>query len=83
MADPSVMARIGNRATKVVQKSIGKCGVCNKAIQEDGCTAFGKVYHKACFKCAVCKQKIQGKFFEKDGKPYCQKDFQVRKEEFK
>lgn len=77
LADPSVQAKLGNRATKVVQqqKSIGKCGMCNKPIQEDGCTAFGKVYHKACFKCHACKQKIQGKFFERGGKPYCEKDY--------
>ena len=56
----------------------GKCGACNKPIQEDGCTAFGKVYHKACFKCHACKQKIQGKFFERGGKPYCEKDYMVR-----
>ncbi len=59
-------------------KIAGNCGTCGKAINEDGCTAFGKVYHKACFKCFVCKQKITGKFFEKDGKPYCQKDYLVR-----
>jgi hypothetical protein len=76
LTDPSVQAKIGSRATKVVQSSLGKCPTCNKSIQEDGCTAFGKVYHKACFKCFVCKQKIQGKFFEKDGKPYCAKDYQ-------
>ena len=51
--------------------------MCNKPIQEDGCTAFGKVYHKACFKCHACKQKIQGKFFERGGKPYCEKDYMV------
>jgi hypothetical protein len=44
----------------------------------EGCTAFGKVYHKECFKCCVCKKKIDGKFFEKNGKPYCSKDFEVR-----
>lgn len=77
MSDPAILAKIGNRAVKTVQRSIGNCGACNRPINEDGCTAFGKVYHKACFKCAVCKQRIAGKFFEIDGKPYCAKDFQV------
>ena len=43
----------------------------------EGCTAFGKVYHKECFKCCVCKKRIDGKFFEKNGKPYCEKDWAV------
>ena len=43
----------------------------------EGCTAFGKVYHKECFKCCVCRKRIDGKFFEKNGKPYCSKDFEV------
>ena len=55
----------------------GKCGVCKKAVGMEGCTAFGKVYHKECFKCCVCKKRIDGKFFEKNGKPYCEKDWAV------
>jgi len=73
--DPAIQAKIGNRATKVVEKTIGKCGICMKVIKEDGCTAFGKVYHKECFKCCVCKRRIDGKFFQKNGKPYCEKDY--------
>ena len=80
--DPAIQAKIGNRATKVVQRSIGKCGACAKPITEDGCTAFGKVYHKACFKCSGCRQKIAGKFFERDGKPFCQKCYTVRAKNF-
>ncbi|XP_040570094.1 uncharacterized protein [Lepeophtheirus salmonis] len=74
--DPEIQAKIGNRAVKTVQKSIGTCGICNKVVTLEGCTAFGKVFHKDCFKCCVCKKKIDGKFFERDGKPYCSKDFQ-------
>ena len=52
--------------------------MCQKPIVGvDGCTAFGKVYHKECFKCCVCKKRIDGKFFEKGGKPYCAKDWEV------
>ena len=59
----------------------GKCGICMKPIKEDGCTAFGKVYHKECFKCCVCKRRIDGKFFQKNGKPYCEKDYAVSRVE--
>ena len=55
----------------------GKCGTCAKPVTLEGCTAFGKVYHKECFKCCVCRKRIDGKFFEKNGKPYCSKDFEV------
>ena len=50
-----------------------------KPVTMEGCTAFGKVYHKECFKCCVCKKRIDGKFFEKNGKPYCAKDYEVRR----
>lgn len=80
--DPDIKAKIGNRQTKTVEKSIGKCGMCQKPIVGvDGCTAFGKVYHKECFKCCVCKKRIDGKFFEKGGKPYCAKDWEKVTEE--
>lgn len=46
-----------------------------KPVTVEGCTAFGKVYHKECFKCCVCKRRIDGKFFQKNGKPYCEKDY--------
>ena len=57
---------------------LGNCGICNKVVTDEGCTAFGKFYHKECFKCGGCRQKINGKFFERSGKPYCQKCFMVR-----
>lgn len=75
--DPEIQAKIGNRMTKTVDKQIGKCGICMKPVTVEGCTAFGKVYHKECFKCCVCKKRIDGKFFEKNGKPYCAKDYEV------
>jgi len=74
--DPEIQAKIGNRMTKTVDKQIGKCGICMKPVTLEGCTAFGKVYHKECFKCCVCKKRIDGKFFEKNGKPYCAKDYE-------
>ena len=49
--------------------------MCMKPVTVEGCTAFGKVYHKECFKCCVCKRRIDGKFFQKNGKPYCEKDY--------
>jgi len=79
--DPKVQAKIGNRMTKTINKTIGNCGICNKIVTDEGCTAFGKFYHKECFKCTKCKQKITGKFFERNGKPYCEKDFSKLQDE--
>ena len=56
----------------------GVCGICRKPVGMEGCTAFGKVYHKECFKCCGCKKRIDGKFFERNGKPYCEKCYSVR-----
>ena len=39
-------------------------------------TALGKVWHPEHFVCAECDQEIGTKtFFERDGKPYCEKDY--------
>ena len=78
----SNMAKIGKHIIAIMiiptLHFTGNCGICNKLVTDEGCTAFGKFYHKECFKCCVCKQKIAGKFFEREGKPYCAKDFAVR-----
>lgn len=71
LSDPEVMARIGNRAIKTVQKPSKSCDHCKRELTEDGCTAFGKVFHKECFRCHGCKKKLDGKFFSKDEKAYC------------
>ena len=75
--DPEVQAKIGNRMTKTVDKTIGKCGMCMKPVTVEGCTAFGKVYHKECFKCGNCRRRIDGKFFQRNDKPYCEKCYAV------
>jgi len=79
--DPAIRAKIGNRMTKTVNKTIGTCGICKKPVTDEGCTAFGKFYHKECFKCGGCRQKIAGKFFERSGKPYCQRCFSKQQDE--
>lgn len=40
-------------------------------------TALGQVWHPEHFVCAVCKEEVGTcGFFERDGKPYCEKDYQ-------
>lgn len=81
LTDPEILARIGNRAIKTVNKSNKVCDHCHVELTEDGCTAFGKVYHKDCFRCHGCKKRLDGKFFSKDENAYCAKCFKSTQEQ--
>lgn len=79
--DPEVLAKIGNRATKTVNKPTRNCDACILPLTEDGCTAFGKVFHKECFRCKGCTKKLDGKFFTKDDSPFCSKCYKSATEQ--
>ncbi|XP_008109014.2 leupaxin [Anolis carolinensis] len=53
-----------------------RCAYCSAPIQEKVLTAMDRTWHPEHFFCAHCG-KVFGNagFHEKDGKPYCQKDF--------
>ena len=52
------------------------CNVCNEPIDGEVCTAFGKMWHPKHFVCDMCKTELWTKnYYEKDGKPYCEKDY--------
>lgn len=53
-----------------------KCAVCTKPILDRCVQALNKKYHVECFVCVQCLKPFpDGRFFERDGKPYCEKDF--------
>jgi hypothetical protein len=81
LSDPDVLARIGNRAVKTVNKPARSCDHCKRDLTDDGCTAFGKVFHKECFRCHGCKKKLDGKFFSKDDNAYCAKCHKASQEQ--
>ncbi|XP_062854788.1 paxillin [Trichomycterus rosablanca] len=55
----------------------GHCASCLKCITGKMITAMGQVWHPEHFVCAVCKEELGTKgFFERDGKPYCETDYQ-------
>lgn len=55
----------------------GHCAACNKCIVGKMITALGQVWHPEHFVCAACKTDLIDKtFFERDGQPYCDKDYQ-------
>ncbi|XP_058246308.1 leupaxin [Hemibagrus wyckioides] len=55
----------------------GHCASCGKCIAGKMITALGQVWHPEHFVCVVCKEELGTKgFFERDGKPYCEADYQ-------
>jgi hypothetical protein len=52
-----------------------KCAHCNQAITDRCVTALDKKWHVHCFVCTQCTSPFQGNFFERDGRPYCDKCF--------
>ncbi|XP_076009071.1 leupaxin [Genypterus blacodes] len=53
----------------------GHCASCNKRIVGKMITALGQVWHPEHFVCVVCKMELSRGFFERDGSPYCDKDY--------
>ncbi|XP_036435435.1 leupaxin [Colossoma macropomum] len=55
----------------------GHCASCGKCIAGKMITALGQVWHPEHFVCMVCKEELGTRgFFERDGKPYCETDYQ-------
>ncbi|XP_076369223.1 leupaxin-like isoform X3 [Tachypleus tridentatus] len=53
-----------------------RCGYCEEPIQDKCVTALDKTWHLDHFFCAHCRRPFgDDGFHEKDGKPYCRKDF--------
>lgn len=56
------------------------CAKCGEAITpgRGGCTATNQTFHLECFTCSICQAKLAGSpFYSVDGKPYCERDYQV------
>ncbi|XP_070817391.1 leupaxin [Chaetodon trifascialis] len=68
----SDLEKIGVRTT-----AKGHCAACNKCIVGKMITALGEVWHPEHFVCVVCKMELSTTgFFEREGRPYCDKDYQ-------
>ncbi|XP_029284944.1 leupaxin [Cottoperca gobio] len=54
----------------------GHCASCNKSIGGKMIMALGASWHPEHFVCVVCKMELGSTgFFERDGQPYCDKDY--------
>ncbi|XP_077464358.1 leupaxin [Stigmatopora argus] len=55
----------------------GHCAACRKVIVGKMMTALGQLWHPQHFVCVACKTEIStAGYFEKDGHPYCQQDYE-------
>ncbi|XP_061681445.1 leupaxin isoform X1 [Syngnathoides biaculeatus] len=55
----------------------GRCAACNKVIVGKMITAMGEMWHPQHFVCAACKTELStAGYFEKEGRPYCKKDYE-------
>ena len=54
----------------------GVCPACKKAIVGQVVTALGATWHPEHFTCVSCNMQLSHQtFFERDGRPYCEKDY--------
>ncbi|XP_039186350.1 transforming growth factor beta-1-induced transcript 1 protein [Crotalus tigris] len=54
----------------------GLCASCQKPIAGQVVTALGSTWHPEHFVCTYCQKEMGGSnFFEKDGAPYCERDY--------
>ncbi|XP_078508816.1 transforming growth factor beta-1-induced transcript 1 protein [Lissotriton helveticus] len=54
----------------------GLCASCQKPIAGQVVTALGQTWHPEHFVCSHCQKEMGGSnFFEKDGLPYCERDY--------
>ncbi len=53
-----------------------RCAHCNQPLTGNYTTALGKTWHPSHFVCAQCGRPFDGgKFYERNGKAYCRRDF--------
>lgn len=53
------------------------CAGCDEELKEgQALIALDKEWHIWCFKCTACEAVLHGEYMDKDGVPYCEKDYQ-------
>lgn len=58
-------------------KQNATCAGCRNKIQDgQALVALDLHWHIWCFKCTLCQQALHGEYVAKDGKAYCEKDYQ-------
>jgi hypothetical protein len=62
-------------AVREAKGEFQKCDRCHHAITTGGILkALNQTFHDTCFTCTNCNGPFEGgRFFQKDGKPYCEK----------
>ncbi|XP_075703718.1 transforming growth factor beta-1-induced transcript 1 protein-like, partial [Rhinoderma darwinii] len=71
-----VKLQSGLKQQGIETQTKGLCESCQRPIAGQVVTALGHTWHPEHFACAHCKSLIGStNFFEKDGRPYCEKDY--------
>lgn len=53
-----------------------ECPACHKSVDGSVVSAMDNIWHTSCFKCTACQKILENEqYFEKDGQPYCGKDY--------
>ncbi|KAG8188427.1 hypothetical protein JTE90_007995 [Oedothorax gibbosus] len=75
---PIVSAESPVKETQVKNGPIHKiCAGCNEELKEgQALIALEKEWHIWCFKCTACEAVLHGEYMDKEGIPYCEKDYQ-------
>jgi hypothetical protein len=60
------------------KEAMRECAGCNEPIgNSQVLLALDKTWHVYCFKCHHCDCQLPGEYMNKDGLPYCEKDYQA------
>jgi hypothetical protein len=52
------------------------CPACQRPIEGSVVSAMDQIWHVHCFTCSKCRKPLENeKYFEKDNKPYCSRDY--------
>uniref|UniRef100_A0A3B3XI48 LIM zinc-binding domain-containing protein n=1 Tax=Poecilia mexicana TaxID=48701 RepID=A0A3B3XI48_9TELE len=55
------------------------CSGCGRDIKNgQALLALGAQWHLGCFKCKTCRRILSGEYINKDGFPYCERDYQAQ-----
>ncbi|XP_054913877.1 actin-binding LIM protein 1-like isoform X1 [Poeciliopsis prolifica] len=55
------------------------CSGCGRDIKNgQALLALGAQWHLGCFKCTSCRKTLSGEYINKDGFPYCERDYQAQ-----
>lgn len=67
------------KALESGEEVVSRCEACQEEISDPSVLAVvgDRTYHQSCFVCTACGEELTGRYYQVNGKNYCQKDRQV------